>query len=48
MNVKIGYPLWEVPKKSKYFQDKNMMYGGISISKGKEGYSIGFVGTTNN
>jgi hypothetical protein len=25
-----------------------MMYGGISISKGKGGYSVAFVGTTNN
>jgi hypothetical protein len=25
-----------------------MMYGGISISKGKGGYSVAFVGTINN
>lgn len=48
MNVKIGFPIWEVPKESKYLQKKNMMYGGISISKGKGGYSVAFVGTTNN
>lgn len=48
MNVKVGFPIWEVPKKSKYLQTKNMMYGGISISKGKGGYSMAFVGTINN
>ena len=24
------------------------MYGGISLSKGKKGYTLGFVGTTQN
>lgn len=48
MNIKIGLPLWEVRKSSGYFQKQKIMYGGISISKGKKGYTVAFVGTTNN
>ena len=47
MNVKIGLPIWKVIKKATYFKDKRVMYGAFSLSKGKNGFTLGFVGTTN-
>jgi len=45
MNAKIGLPLWEVPKSIQAFGKKNIMYGGLSISKGANGFTLAFVGT---
>ncbi len=48
MNIKVGGALWEVVKKHSYFDKKKIMYGAFSISKGKKGFSLAFVGTINN
>jgi|JI61114C2RNA_FD_contig_111_512270_length_1483_multi_3_in_0_out_0_2 hypothetical protein len=45
MNAKVGLPLWEVPKSIQAFGKRSIMYGGISISKGANGYTLAFVGT---
>lgn len=45
MNAKIGLPLWEIPKSIQSFGKQNIMYGGISISKGANGFTLAFVGT---
>ena len=47
MNIKVGAVPWEVQKKHPYFQNKALMYGALSISKGKKGNTLAFVGTTN-
>lgn len=47
MNVKVGAAPWEVQKRHDYFKKKNMMYGALSISKGKKGNTLAFVGTIN-
>lgn len=47
MNAKVGKPLWEVQKSHPYFKDKKVMYGSLSVSGGKKGYTVAFVGTTN-
>jgi hypothetical protein len=47
MNQKMGGTAWEVQKKSEYIQKKKMMYGAFSISKGKRGFTLAFVGTLN-
>lgn len=48
MNAKIGGTLWETVKRNKYFDKRRIMYGGLSLSKGKKGFTLGFVGTINN
>lgn len=48
INQKIGGCAWEVVKKHSYFDKRRIMYGGISISKGKQGFTLAFVGTINN
>lgn len=47
MNQKIGGVAWEV-KREKYFDERKVMHGAFSISKGKKGFSLAFVGTLNN
>lgn len=47
MNVKVGAVPWEVKKRHEYFKGKNVMYGALSISKGKKGNTLAFVGTIN-
>jgi len=47
MNQKIGGTIWEVYKEAKEFNTK-MMYGAFSISKGKRGFTLAFVGTLDN
>lgn len=48
MNVKVGATAWEVKKRHSYFNGKNIMYGGLSISKSKKGgNTLAFVGTGN-
>jgi hypothetical protein len=46
MNQKIGGIAWEVVKKD-YFDKKKAMHGAFSISKGKKGFTLAFVGTLN-
>lgn len=48
MNIKVGAAPWEVTKAHPYFKNKNIMYGALSLSKGKGGFSLAFVGTINN
>ncbi len=48
MNIKVGAAPWEVSKGHKYFKGRNIMYGAISLSKGKGGHTLAFVGTINN
>lgn len=48
MNIKAGSVPWEVQKKHEYFKGRKLMYGALSISKGKKGYTLAFVGTINN
>lgn len=45
MNVKAGSTPWTVNLNHKAFKSRNIMYGAISISKGKKGYTLSFVGT---
>ncbi len=45
MNVKRGMPVWQVSRQHVYFKNKNMMYCGITTSKGKNGTYLSFVGT---
>jgi len=47
INQKIGGITWEVLRKSQYLDKKKMMYGAFSISKGKKGFTLAFVGTLN-
>lgn len=47
MSVKIGCTAWQVLQSHEYFDDKSVMYCGISISKGSTGYTLSFVGTLN-
>lgn len=47
MNVKVGATPWQVQKRHDYFKKKTVMYGALSISKGKGGYTLAFVGTIN-
>jgi hypothetical protein len=48
MNIKVGAVPWQVEKRHEYFKNRNIMYGALSISKGKKGYTLAFVGTINN
>lgn len=45
MNAKIGGAPWLVGKTHEYFKGRTVMYGGISISKGKNGFTVAFVGS---
>lgn len=47
MNIKVGCVPWEVQKRHPYFKSKSIMYGALSLSKGKNGYTMAFVGTIN-
>lgn len=48
MNVKIGCAAWEVKKAHPYFNDRKIMYGGLTVSKGSNGTYLSFVGSINN
>ena len=49
MNQKIGGIAWEIiPKAGAYTSKNRTMYGSFAISKGKKGFTLAFVGTTNN
>ena len=47
MNIKAGDAPWIVENKISYFKNKNFAYASISSSKGKGGYTVSFIGTTN-
>jgi hypothetical protein len=47
MNIKVGSVPWEVQKRHPYFKGKSMMYGALSVSKAKKGYTLAFIGTIN-
>jgi len=48
ISCKIGKAPWEMKRENySYFKGKKVMYGALSISKGKGGQSLAFVGTTN-
>ena len=44
MSTKVGGTPWEVTKSHPYL-NKPIMYGALSLSKGKKGYTLAFVGT---
>jgi hypothetical protein len=46
MNQKVGGVTWEV-NRTEEFSKKKSMYGAFSISKGKRGFTLAFVGTLN-
>jgi hypothetical protein len=48
INQKVGGVAWEIVRKSDYLQKKKLMYGAFSISKGRKGFTLAFVGTINN
>ena len=48
MNIKCGATPWSVEKSHEYFKKRNIMYGALSLSKGKKGFTLGFVGTISN
>ena len=48
MNIKMGSTPWSVEKQHDYFKKKNIMYGALSLSKGKKGFTLAFVGTISN
>jgi hypothetical protein len=48
MNIKVGAVPWQVEKRHEYFKNRNIMYGALSISKGRKGNTLAFVGTINN
>lgn len=48
MATKVGGTPWEVSKGHKYFEKKHIMYGALSLSKGKKGFTLAFVGTSSN
>lgn len=48
MSAKVGAIPWEVHTRHNYFRGRKFMYGGISFSKIRKGYSVSFVGTINN
>ncbi len=48
MNVKIGLAPWQIQKSHSYFENKNVMYGAVATSKGKNGNFLSFVGSINN
>ena len=45
--TKTGSVPWKIEKTHKHFKNKNVMYGGLAISKGRNGYCLSFVGTIN-
>jgi aubergine-like protein len=47
MNQKIGGVAWET-NRSDYFNKRSCMHGAFSISRGKRGFTLAFVGTSNN
>ena len=47
MSVKVGNAVWEIERNHKFFKDRIVLSGGLSISKNKKHYTLGFVGTIN-
>ena len=48
ISTKIGGTPWEVSKSHPYLSKKQVMYGALSLSKGKKGFTLAFVGTSSN
>ena len=48
MNIKMGATPWAVEKSHPYFKNRNVMYGALSMSRGKNGFTLAFVGTIAN
>ena len=48
MSCKAGSSPWLVVNEVPYFKNKKFAYASISSSKGKGGFTVSFVGTTNN
>ena len=48
MCTKVGGTPWEVTKSHPYYNKKQLMYGALSLSKGKKGFTLAFVGTCSN
>ena len=48
MSCKAGDAPWVIENNLPYFKGRNFAYCSISSSKGKGGFTISFVGTTNN
>ena len=46
MNQKVGGQAWEISRNG-LFAIKKGMYGSFSISKGKKGFTLAFVGSLN-
>ena len=47
MHAKVGKTPWLVMKGHEYFNKRRIMYGALSISKNKQGYTLAFVGSIN-
>lgn len=45
INAKLGKALWSIPPKHPFWKDKSFTYAGLSLSKGKNGNTLAFVGT---
>jgi hypothetical protein len=45
MNAKLGKALWAIIPKHPFWKDKSIVYGGLSLSRGKKGHTLAFVGT---
>lgn len=48
MSCKAGDAPWYVRNNLPYFKNRNFAYSALSSSKGKGGFTVSFVGTTNN
>lgn len=48
MSCKAGDAPWYVRNTLPYFNNRNFAYAALSSSKGKGGFTVSFVGTTNN
>lgn len=48
MNVKAGCAAWKVKKNHPYFENRNLLYAAITVSKGKNGTYLSFAGSINN
>lgn len=48
MSCKAGDAPWYVRNNLPYFKNRNFAYAALSSSKGKGGFTVSFVGTTNN
>lgn len=45
INAKLGKALWTLPPQHPFWKDRSLICGGLSLSKGSSGHTLGFVGT---